>query len=455
MKKALPVEKNQQVTMDITALNSEGQGVGRIDGYAVFVPGALPGETVRALIIKAGSGYGVGKLVEVLVKSPERMQPECPCESRCGGCTIQHLSYPAQLAYKRKQVEDAFLRIGKFQGLTVQPVLGMEDTPWQYRNKGSFPIGLVDGRVEIGFYAPRSHRLIPLEDCLIEKETVVLAAQTVRDWANQYRIAPYAEETKKGLLRHVVARTTVHGHVMVTVVATGKLPYQDALIEQLQSRVEGLKSIYLNINDAPTNVITGRKYVLLWGDETIEEELCGLRFMVHPASFLQVNSLQTQRLYQTALDLLTLDGSERLVDAYCGIGTISLLAARYAKQVIGIETVAPAIEDAKKNAKRNGIENVGFICAPAEQMLPQLVQKGESVDAIIADPPRKGCEKPFLDAVIASGVKKMAYVSCNPATLARDCRILVDGGFGIKKIQPVDMFPHTAHVETVVLMSRG
>ena len=455
MKTTLPVEKNQQVTIEITALNSEGQGVGRVEGYAVFVPGALPGERVRALIIKAGSGYGVGKLLEVVTASPERVTPECPCESRCGGCTLQHLSYDAQLACKKKQVEDAFLRLGKFENVTVQPVLGMEETPWQYRNKGSFPVGLLDGRVEIGFFAPRSHRLIPQQDCLIEKESVVLAAQTVRDWAEQYHIRPYDEETQKGLLRHVVARVTTAGVVMVTVVAAGALPHKGELIDMLRSRVEGLKSIYLNINDAPTNVITGKTYQLLWGEATIEEELLGLKFTVHPASFLQVNSLQTQKLYQTALDLLELTGNEQIVDAYCGIGTISLLAAKHAKQVIGIETVAPAIEDAKKNAALNGIENVRFICAPAEEMLPKLVQQGEMLDALIADPPRKGCEKPFLDAVIASGVPKMAYVSCNPATLARDCRILADGGFTVEYIQPVDMFPHTAHVEAVVLLRRG
>ena len=448
-----PVQRNDDITLTIDALGAEGQGIGRVDGYAVFVPGALPGERVRAHIIKAGSGFGVGKLMGIEAPSPERIIPSCAIFTTCGGCTLQHMEYGAQLAYKRKVVEDALGRIGGLKEVCVSPVLAMDD-PWRYRNKGSFPLANVGARVETGFFSPRSHRLIPMQDCLIQQQNVLQAAFAVRDWANTHDVPAYDEQTGKGLLRHVVARASRTGEVMAIVVATGTLPHRQALLEILQQRIVGLVSVYLNIQKANSNVILGDDYRLLWGEEKIEEQLCGLTFSLGPASFLQVNPVQTERLYTTALDLLALTGGERVVDAYCGIGTITLLLAKSACEVIGIENVPQAVEDARRNAERNGIHNARFLCEESEAALPRLLSEGHAFDALVMDPPRKGADEAFLRAVIDSEVRRVLYISCNPATLARDCRILIDGGYTVQAVQPVDMFPHTVHVETVVLMSR-
>lgn len=449
-----PVQRNDDIALTIDALGSEGQGIGRIDGYAVFVPGALPGEHVRAHMIKAGSGFGVGKLIEIEAPAPERVDPPCKIFAPCGGCTLQHMKYEAQLAYKRKVVEDALARIGGLKDVVVSPVLGM-DNPWRYRNKGSFPLANTGTRVETGFFSPRSHRLVPMPDCLIQQQSVLQAAFAVRDWANAYGIPAYDEQSGKGLLRHVVARASCTGDVMATVVATGSLPHKKELLEIFQKQVEGLASVYLNIQKANSNVILGDEYRLLWGKERIEEQLCGLTFSLGPASFLQVNPSQTERLYTTALDLLALTGSERVVDAYCGIGTITLLLAKRAHEVIGIENVPQAVEDAQRNAQRNNLCNVQFLCEESEAALPRLVNEGLTLDALVMDPPRKGADEAFLRAVIESGVRRVLYISCNPATLARDCRILTDSGYRVQAVKPVDMFPHTVHVETVVLMSKA
>ncbi len=448
-----PVARNDDIILEIDALGAEGEGIGRVDGYAVFVPGSLPSERVQAHVIKVTTGYGVAKLTEVLAPAQERVTPPCAIFEKCGGCTLQHLDYSAQLAYKRKVVEDALTRLGGLKDIAVPPVVGM-DEPWQYRNKGSFPLAEIDGRVQAGFFAPRSHRLIPTEDCLIQKESGLIAMLAVRDWANTHGVAAYNEQTGRGLIRHVVTRTTVNGEVMAVLVATStSIPEKQALIDTLRGRVEGLKSVYLNIQKGQTNVILGPDYRLLWGEPYITETLGGLSFSISPASFLQVNPVQTEKLYQMVLELLALTGTERVVDAYCGIGTITLLLANHAKEVIGIENVPEAVEDAKRNAEQNGIKNASFLCAPAEEALPKLLADGFKVDALVLDPPRKGAEEAFLRAVIESGVQRVVYVSCNPATLARDCKILSEGGYKVEVVQPFDLFPQTAHVESVVLMS--
>lgn len=453
MKAVPPVSRNQRLRLEIAALNSEGQGVARVDGYALFVPGALMGEVVQASVIKPGKGYGVAKLIEVEQPSPARVFPLCPAFGRCGGCALQHMSYAEQLRHKGRVVQDALQRIGGFQSAQVQPVLGMEH-PWQYRNKGSFPFAMVDGRVEAGFFAPRSHRLIPLNSCDIQHPAVLQAVFCARDWANAHGIPAYDEEAGKGLLRHVVARVSATGEVMVLLVAKAPPPHTKDLCALLRERVPGLKSIYLNSNPADTNVILGPEFRLLYGSERIEERLHGLTFSIGPASFLQVNTVQAEKLYQTGLDLLQLQGTERVVDAYCGIGTISLLLALRAKEVVGLETVRPAVEDAVENAGRNGIKNTLFRCGPAEALLPALLEQGFAPDVIVLDPPRKGAEEAFLRAVIASGAGKVLYISCDPGTLARDCRLLAEGGYSLKHVQPVDMFCQAKGVETVVLLEK-
>lgn len=451
----LPVRKNQQVELEITALSSEGQGIGRYEGYAVFVPFALPGEKVLAHIIKTTSSYAVGKLVRILEESPRRVPPRCPAFGRCGGCALQHLDYEAQLESKRRQVADALQRIGGVEDAQERtlPTIGME-RPWRYRNKGSFPFAMEGGKAAGGFFAPRSHRLIPLEDCPIQQEAGVSAMKAVREWADLCGVKAYDEQRGTGVLRHVMTRTTLRGETMAVIVTTGPLPAPGRLCDLLQKNVKGLCSVVHNINKADTNVILGNRFKTLWGADTLSESICGLNFEVSAASFLQVNPLQTQRLYQTALEYAGLSGKERVVDAYCGIGTISLALAQRAGEVIGIEIVAPAIEDARRNALRNGIENARFICAPAEKELPRLIEEGLQVDVLTLDPPRKGCEEAFLQAVIRCQVPRLVYVSCSPGTLARDVKILTAGGYRLEKAQPVDMFPHTGHVETVVLLSK-
>ncbi len=450
---APPVRRNDDVVLSVEAMGSEGQGIARHNGFAVFVPGALKGETIHTHIIKATPSYAVGKLTGITVQSPQRVAPACPLFARCGGCSMQHMRYDAQLVFKRQVVMDAIERIGGFEGVEVKETLGME-TPWRYRNKGSFPFALLDGKVQTGFYAPRSHRIVPLEDCPIEQESALAVAMAVREWARICGVPPYDEETHKGVLRHVMARIASDGGVMAAVVTTGALPQADKLVSLLRERVPLLKSVVHNVNEARSNVILGARYQTVWGAAHLDHTLCGLAFEVSAASFLQVNTEQTEKLYQTALSFLNPQKNETVADVYCGIGTISLLIAKYAGCVTGIENVPQAVEDAKRNAKRNGLHNAQFLCGNAEEVLPKLIREGVRLDAVAVDPPRKGCDEAALKAIADSGVGRIVYVSCNPATLARDCKLLSTMGYALKAVQPVDMFPQTEHVETVVLMSR-
>ena len=446
-----PVEKNDDIELNITALSSEGQGIGRIEGYTVFVPYALAGERVRAHVIKVTSGYAVAKLTEVLIKSADRMENTCPAYPRCGGCTLRHLAYPAQLAAKTVQVRDALIRLGKFDAPDVLPCIGMEE-PSRYRNKGSFPMGYDQSfKVAPGFFAQRSHRIIPVADCAIQSAQVMAVTSAVAEWANMYSIPPYDETTRKGVLRHAMARTSKEG-VLALVVTSGRLPHGDALVELLRQRIPNLTGVVHNVNAKDTNVILGDRFNTLWGSDRLNTEIAGHTFGASMASFLQVNPVQTEVLYGKALEFLGLKGGENVADVYCGIGTITLMLAEHAAHVTGIECVPAAIADAKVNAKNNGVTNVDFICDTAESALPMLVSRGLHLDAAVIDPPRKGCERAALDALADSGVERIVYVSCNPATMARDCRILADRGYDFIKAQPVDMFPHTHHVETVALL---
>ena len=447
-----PFKKNDDITLEITSMNADGAGVGRYEGFAVFVPFALPGETVKAHVIKVASNYAAAKLVSVEVPSPSRIDPVCPHFGKCGGCSLQHVGYETQLEYKRRRVIDALERIGGFKGVEVSSTVGMSD-PLRYRNKGSFPAAEVDGRIRWGLYAPRSHRLIPAEDCPIESREAVAASDAVCAWANEYGIPAYDELTGKGTLRHIVTRKTTGG-VSVTVVTTGALPHGNDLVNGIRSSIPEVKSIVHNVNDRSTNVIMGEKSRLVWGEERIEHVLAGLRFGVNAKSFLQVNTVQTERLYSLATEWLGINENSVAADLYCGIGTISLMLAKKARKVVGIEYVAEAVNDARENAKLNGLDNAEFFCGPAEDVLPRLVAEGMRLDAITLDPPRKGADPAVLDAIAASGTEKIAYVSCDPATLARDLRILCDKGYSICSVTPVDMFPMTSHVETVCCLYR-
>ena len=454
MDKLMPLNKNDDIELRIDSLGSEGQGVGRYEGMAVFVPFAIPNELVKVHIIKVAKNYAVGKLIKVIEPSKVRREPRCSSFTRCGGCNLMHMDYAAQLEYKRGLVENAFARIAKIEGVHVENTIGM-DEPYHYRNKAAFPFAMVDGRMCFGFFAPRSHRLIPIDGCFIEQEPLYNVASAVHCWAEENDIQPYDEETGSGTIRHVVSRITTSGDIMAVIVTKGRPKKLNKLVDMLKERCEGIKSIILNRNDEDTNVIFGRSYETLWGEDSLTENLCGFEFSVSAASFLQVNPVQTECLYaQVEAFLPEKDGFEA-IDVYCGTGTISMILSKRAKHVTGIENIKPAVEDAARNAERNGAGNADFICADAAEALPELIEKGTRPDVIVIDPPRKGCDKAVLNAITGSAVQRVIYVSCDPATLARDVRILVDGGYSIQKVQPIDMFPQTAHVETVVLLSKG
>ena len=453
MDKLMPLNKNDDIELRIDSLGSEGQGVGRYEGMAVFVPFALPNELVKAHIIKVAKNYAVGKLIKVIEPSKVRREPRCSSFTRCGGCNLMHMDYAAQLEYKRGLVENAFARIAKIEGVHVENTIGM-DEPYHYRNKAAFPFAMVDGRMCFGFFAPRSHRLIPIDGCFIEQEPLYNVASAVHCWAEENDIQPYDEETGSGTIRHVVSRITTSGDIMAVIVTKGRPKKLNKLVDMLKEHCEGIKSIILNRNDEDTNVIFGRSYETLWGEDSLTENLCGFEFSVSAASFLQVNPVQTECLYaQVEAFLPEKDGFEA-IDVYCGTGTISMILSKRAKHVTGIENIKPAVEDAARNAERNGAGNADFICADAAEALPELIEKGTRPDVIVIDPPRKGCDKAVLNAITGSAVQRVIYVSCDPATLARDVRILVDGGYSIQKVQPIDMFPQTAHVETVCLLSK-
>ena len=447
--------KNQCYEMTCESFGQDAQGVCRQDGIAVFVPGLLPGERARVRIVKPEKRYAFGRIEELLEKSPNRAEPFCPIYKRCGGCVCQHMTYETSLAFKRRQVQDLLERVGGL-SIEVPPVLGMAH-PFGYRNKGAYPVAQVDGAPACGFFAPRSHDLIPLPQngCAIQGEDSAKATQAVLAWMRQNNVPAYDELTGRGLVRHIMTRSTTHGELMVVLVVTrADIPKAGQLIELLKAAVSGLCSICLSINSRRTNVILGTDIHVLWGKDTMEDTLCGLRFSVSPLSFFQVNPAQTEKLYGLALEYAGLTGSETVVDAYCGAGTISLLLAQKAKKVIGIEIVPEAIQNANENAVRNHIENAEFRVGATEELLPRLIADGLRPDVIVLDPPRKGCDPAVLDAIIAAAPKRVVYVSCGAPTLARDAKLLAEGGYTAEKVQCVDMFCWTGAVETVMVLSK-
>ena len=447
--------KNQCYEMTCESFGQDAQGVCRQDGIAVFVPGLLPGERARVRIVKPEKRYAFGRIEELLEKSPNRTEPFCPIYKRCGGCVCQHMTYETSLAFKRRQVQDLLERVGGL-SIEVPPVLGMAH-PFGYRNKGAYPVAQVSGAPACGFFAPRSHDLIPLPQngCAIQGEDSAKATQAVLAWMRQNNVPAYDELTGRGLVRHIMTRSTTHGELMVVLVVTrADIPKAGQLIELLKAAVSGLCSICLSINSRRTNVILGTDIRVLWGKGTMVDTLCGLRFSVSPLSFFQVNPAQTEKLYGLALEYAGLTGSETVVDAYCGAGTISLLLAQKAKKVIGIEIVPEAIQNANENAVRNHIENAEFHVGATEYLLPRLIADGLRPDVIVLDPPRKGCEPAVLDAIIAAAPKRVVYVSCGAPTLARDAKLLAEGGYTAEKVQCVDMFCWTGAVETVIVLSK-
>ena len=514
--------KNQIVELWIEDIGTEGEGIGKIDGYTLFVKGAVAGDYIRARIIKVGKTYGYARVEEILTASKDRVEPVCDKAGRCGGCQLQQLSYEAQLEFKQNKVKNCLQRIGGIEVECMYPILGMKE-PYYYRNKAQYPVGRnKDGRIVTGFYAGRTHSIIETETCAIQAPVNEVLLATVRDFMEKYNISPYDEETNKGLVRHILTRVGfVTGEIMVCLVINGtKLPRAQELVDRLQKAVEGwnekkqeknvlsgenlgavenasalhceqetneqeqkmaqkqeeafcvtvnessqnrtcqklvLKSVCLNVNREKTNVILGDTVLPLFGETYITDYIGDISYRISPLSFYQVNPTQTKVLYDTALAFADLHGDEIVWDLYCGIGTISLFLAQKAKQVYGVEIIPQAIQDAKENAVRNNITNAEFFVGAAEDVLPAKYKESNGsmrADVIVVDPPRKGCDQTLLSTIVAMEPKRVVYVSCDPATLARDLKYLQENGYEVKKVQAVDQFPQGVHVETVAQLSK-
>lgn len=445
----LPVKKNDRKTVYIEDLTHDGNGVAKIDGYPLFIKGALPNETAEIHVLKTLKKYGFAKVVEIIEPSPARVEAPCIYFDQCGGCQLQHLSYEGQLKWKESMVRNVMKRIGKID-VPILPVKGMKD-PWNYRNKSQIPFSMSETGPIAGFYKSKSHEIVDMERCIIQvSEADAMMANLKKELSN-IGLQPYSEETHQGMLRHVVIRKgRATGEVMIVLVTRNRnFPQKDVAIEVIRKLVPNVTSIVQNVNSQKTNVILGNETVTLWGQHTIEDTIGDVRFEISARSFYQVNPVQTEVLYKQALDYAGLTGSETVIDAYCGIGTISLFLAQKAKYVMGVEIVEQAIEDAKRNAELNGLENTYFEAGPAEEVIPRWYSEGKTADVLVVDPPRKGCDEALLNTIIEHKPNRIVYVSCNPATLARDLRILEDGGYQTKEIQPVDMFPQTTHCEAV------
>ncbi|GGJ32366.1 23S rRNA (uracil(1939)-C(5))-methyltransferase RlmD [Paenibacillus hunanensis] len=522
----LPVAKNDEIELDMIGLTHEGEGVGRAEGYTLFVSGALPGERIHARVLKTKKQYGYAKLLKVLNESPNRVQAPCPIYTQCGGCQLQHMSYTGQLEWKRQHVIDNLERIGKLtvqkqagsddadsqlvegtvtgntstpgtsaEGTTVKssvdqdvhsseigshvpdvqhpadastsvkpivsashairvlPTLGMSE-PWRYRNKAQVPIGQQDGQLVGGFYARGSHRIIDMQSCLIQDSRNDELVNKVKAIGQELHIQPYNEETGEGILRHVVVKVGFATNEMMIVLVTNgeRLPRKPEWIERIRTEMPQVVSICQNINTKQTNVIFGDETRTLWGRDVIHDYIGDVKFAISARSFYQVNPVQTEVLYEKAVQYAGLTGKETVIDAYCGIGTISLFLAQHAKRVYGVEIVKEAIEDARKNAELNGMTNVEFEVGASEDVIPRWKEQGITPDVIVVDPPRKGCDPRLLETIVQMQPEKVVYVSCNPSTLARDLQVLEEGGYRTVEVQPVDMFPHTVHVESVAVL---
>lgn len=475
-----PVSVGQTVDAEIIGIGHDGEGVGRTaDGFTLFVHGALPGERVSVRVEHVKKQFGYAKLLHVAGASADRQEPPCPLYDECGGCQLQHMGYDAQLRQKRQIVVDALERIGKLKvagvggdggaagiggqsgeqdaaGIVVHPTIGMED-PWRYRNKAQVPFGQVEGGLVGGFYAQGSHRIIDMKECLIQHEWNDRAVGLVKSLCGELGIRAYDEATGRGVLRHVVVKVGFRTReIMVVLVTNGDdFTRRRELVEMIRRELPGVKSVCQNINTAKTNVIFGPRTEVLWGEEYIYDYIGDVRFAISARSFYQVNPVQTERLYGKALEYAALSGGETVIDAYCGIGTISLFLAQHAERVYGVEIVPEAIEDARRNAQLNGLEHKAeFAVGAAEVVIPAWAEAGIRADVIVVDPPRKGCDPALLDCIARMQPRRVVYVSCNPATLARDLRILEDAGYRTVEAQPVDMFPWTVHVECVIGIQR-
>ena len=452
------MEKNQEFTVSIEDMSEDGAGIGKLDGYIWFIKDAVIGDVVRARAMKMKKNYGFARLMEILTLSEARVEPKCPVARQCGGCQLQAMSYEEQLKFKERKVKNHLLRIGKFKENEIHmlPIMGMKE-PWRYRNKAQFPFGLdKNGNIVAGFYAGRTHDIIECEDCLLGVEENKDILGIIKGFMRVHGIRPYDETTHKGLVRHALIRKGFQsGEIMVCLVINGKdIPAKEQLVEEL-CQVKGMTSISYSINQEKTNVIMGKEIVNLYGPGYITDNIGNVTYQISPLSFYQVNPVQTEKLYGTALEYAGLTGNETVWDLYCGIGTISLFLAQNAKKVYGVEIVPQAIEDARRNAALNNITNAEFFTGKAEEVLPEQYEKNKVyADVIVVDPPRKGCDQVCLDTILKMAPKRVVYVSCDSSTLARDLRYLADGGYEVEKVRCCDMFGQSCHVETVVLLTQ-
>lgn len=471
--------KNDCVELTIEDIGVSGEGIGKVDGYTLFVKDTVIGDVVRVKIMKAKKNYGYARLMDIIKPSKDRVEPACPIARQCGGCQIQAMNYNAQLKYKQKLVKDNLLRIG---GLTegadyeMCEILGM-DTPFRYRNKAQYPVGEdKDGNIVMGFYAGHTHSIIacPDDDCMLGHSDNTFILNAVKEWMKEYRVRAYNENIHKGTVRHVLIRTGYHTDEVMVCLVTKKMLRKEAadgLVKAIQKLKLNVASLVVNINKEDTNVILGKECITLYGRPYIEDYIGDIKFQISPLSFYQVNPKQTEVLYNKALEFAGLKGNESVWDMYCGIGTISLFLAKKAGKVYGVEIVPQAIEDAKNNAKINNIDNAEFFVGKAEEVVPAFYKKQTGVqsdndstdskeydmtrpDVVVVDPPRKGCDKKLLDTIVSMTPDRIVYVSCDSATLARDLKLLVEYGYKVEKVQPVDQFGNTVHVETVCLLSK-
>lgn len=451
----MELKKNMNITLEITGTTHDGSGVGRYGDFVVFVPACAEGDLVTAHILSVKKKLAYAKLVEVQKPSPARIKPNCPVFSKCGGCAFRHITYNEELRVKHRRVADAIKKIG---GLPIAPeeILGSENIDG-YRNKAQYPVGYSqNGEIAAGFFAPHSHRIVDCPECALQPLPFAGIVRVVLDWMRACAVTPYDEQTGNGLLRHIfIRRAQATGQTVVCLVINGNaVPEKNKLITGLTSESPEITGIVLNINKARTNVILGEKCVTIYGSDRITDILGDVKFEISPLSFYQINAVQAKRLYDIAGDFAGLDGSETLLDLYCGAGTIGLYLARRVKSVIGVEVVSEAVDDARRNATLNGITNARFICADAGQAAKKLNEEHCRPDIVVLDPPRKGCDALTIDAVVKMAPKRVVYVSCDPATLARDLKIFTEKGYVCERVKPVDMFPRTPHVECVALMSR-
>lgn len=454
MTNTAPVAKNDDIDVVFEDLTHDGAGVAKVNGYPIFVPNTLPGEKAKIRVVKANKGYGFGRLIELYEASAHRVEVPVEENYKYGGCQLQHISYEGQLEFKENQVKQVMKRIGKLENATIHPIIGM-DNPLNYRNKAQVPVGKKGGNLIAGFYKPRTHEIVDTNESIVQDPAVNEAIKVVKEICSELGIDPYNEIHHRGVLRHIMARYAKStGELMIVLITRStSLLHKNKIIEEILKRLPNVKSIVHNINNQKTNVIMGDKTKVLWGNEVIYDYIGDVKFAISAASFYQVNPDQTKVLYDKALEYADLTGEETVVDAYCGIGTISLFLAQKAKSVLGVEMIPQAIEDARRNAELNEVENVKFSIGEAETFIPLWYEQGNSADVMVVDPPRKGCDEALLKTIIEMAPKKMVYISCNPATLARDLRILEDGGYQTEELQPVDMFPMTTHVEVVAKLT--